>query len=246
MKSIKLTVYFSLILFITLPSYASNVFIVAPHFTDLIEKDGTGAYQKLMKEAAKRSGVTFNEKFTPEKRAIMLFTSKKCDCIYSYANIMREKFGRNNIVASFPLGVIKEYMFTKKGDPILTSTEQLKGKMIGAKLGNEIWHTELLEAGVKIEMVSKDSQNIRKLEKGNIQVFLGFLPDVTQYLDKLAYSPEHPLVIEYDQITCHANSDTRKFIQQLSQALKNMKNDGTTARILGPLYLDFDGNDIAE
>ena len=220
-------------------SAAAEILIVAPYITGLVEDDQTGPYQLILQEASMRSGANYKELTYPEKRAVNMFKSKKAACMYSYSSIMKKEFGEDKIVTSFPLGVYKEYMFTKKGKPALTSATQLKGMSVSATLGTEDWHTELNNAGIKIDYIANDIQSIRMLEQERIQVFLGFIPDLTNYLHRLSYSPEHPLVEDYDQITCHASPKTKKFISQISKSLSSMKADGVTKNILGPLFIDF-------
>ncbi|TVP15657.1 substrate-binding periplasmic protein [Shewanella sp. KCT] len=220
--------------------WAAEISLVAPHFTGLINKQHSGPYQNLLQEAAGMAKVDFVEDVIPEKRAIYMFRKRRYDCIYSYANVMRQEFGVDKIVTSFPLGVFKEYMMTLRGTPALTSTAQLQGGLVGATLGTEVWDQELLASGVKIEYAATDEQNIKKLESGRIQVFLAYLPDVNQYLYRLSYSPAHPIRIEFDQITCHRTPKTEAFVDAISKALREMKRSGRTAQLLGEHYLEFD------
>lgn len=244
MQLVEKAIFFSLALCFTFSSNAEEISVIAPHFTGLVTEDGTGPYQNLVREAARRADISFKEVVAPDKRAIYLFKAKKYDCIYSYTNILRAELGDQNIISSFPLSAFKEYIFTKKGGSTLTSINQLKGISVGSKIGNEIWHDKLVSAGVKIDYSSDDIYSIKMLENGRIQAYLGFLPDNTKYLSKLNYSPEHPLFTDFDKITCHVNPKTKKFIKRISSSLREMKNDGTTSKILGAIYLDFDENEF--
>ncbi|GGB20930.1 substrate-binding periplasmic protein [Agarivorans gilvus] len=178
-----------------LSAVAKPVSISTPYYTDLTNEQLTGPYQIILREAARRSGLRYAESFYPEKRALRLFMIGMYDCTYGYSDEMKRRFGEDNILLSFPFGLIKEYMFTKKGTQALTSIEQLRGKSVGATLGTERWHKHLTDLGIQVRYVVKDINSIRMLEDGRIDVFLGFLPDLTKYIDRLSYSPQHPIVV---------------------------------------------------
>ena len=101
--------------------------IIAPYITGLVEADGSGLYQQVLKEAARRAGVTFNETGYPVKRALKALEKEEGDCIYSYADQAEAIFGKENIITSFPMSVFKLYMFTRKGEAAPVSVESLKG-----------------------------------------------------------------------------------------------------------------------
>lgn len=154
----------------------------------------------------------------------------------------RSQFGKNEILGSFPLGFFKQYIFTKKVTTPLISINQLQDLNVGGIFGDEEqpWYKNFTNYGVVFEFVRHNEQNISKLNKGRIDAFISFLPDISQYTDQLSYSPDHPLLIAYDRITSYNTPEAHKFMTRISNALKEMKLDGTTKIILDNYYLEFD------
>ncbi len=166
--------------------------------------------------------------------------------MYAYTDHAVEKLGKEQVVASFPIGIFKQYIFTIKGKSVFTSIYQLKGKTVGGVLGDDVqsWYPNFTKAGIHLELVESTEQNIKKLNLGRLHAIVSFLPDITEYVDQLSFDPGHPLLISYDRITCHNTQQGRQFIEKISSALQEMKNDGTMKKILGSFFLEYNENEI--
>jgi len=220
--------------------------IIAPRIEGLIEKGGKGVYQNLVEEASKRTGVEITEHIYPQKRALKLFFAKKHPCIYVYTDLAVTKLGRDRVIASFPLGSFKQYIFTAKGKPIITSIVALKGLRVGGVLGDteQDWFTQFKSHDIQYGLVPNIQQNVDMLILGRIDAMVSFMPDAAKWLSQLSYDASSPLFSAYDRLTCHINAQTKDFIRVMSSILKKMKQDGTTKKILGDLYLDYDDEDF--
>ncbi len=220
--------------------------LLAPGIIGLVEEGGTGKYQLVMREAAKRANLTVTERYYPQKRALKIFFFKDYPCIYAYTDLAVEKLGKEQVVASFPIGVFKQYIFTQKGKSVFTSISQLKGKSVGGVLGDDMqpWYPNFTKAGIHLELVASTEQNIKKLHSGRLDAMVSFLPDIVEYVDQLSFAPDHPLLISYDRITCRNTPEGRQFIEKISPVLQEMKHDGTMKKILGTFYLEYDENEI--
>lgn len=221
--------------------------LLAPNIVGLVEEGGTGQYQLVIREAATRANLTFTEYFYPQKRALMMFFNQDAPCIYAYTDLAVETLGREQVVASFPLGVFKQYIFTKKGTPVFTSIDQLKGKSVGGVHGDDIqpWYPKFTAVGIHLELVSSTEQNIEKLQLGRLDAMISFLPDISEYVDQLSFAQDRPLLVSSDRITCHNTPEGREFIDKISPALQTMKYDGTMKNILGVFYLEYDVNELS-
>ena len=146
------------------PVYSTD--LLAPNILGLVDKAGTGKYQLVMREAAKRANITFTEYYYPQKRALKIFLAGRATCIYGYSDLASEERGKENIIVSFPIGVFKQYIFTKKGTPALTSYEHLKNKSVGGVLGDDLqpWFSSFTLAGIHLNLVNSTEQNLRMLD----------------------------------------------------------------------------------
>ncbi len=79
----KKTIFSSMLIMFSFMIQVHAIDIIAPGISGLIEKDGKGVYQLLIKEAAKRAMINYKEYFFPQKRALLRFFSKDYMCIYA-------------------------------------------------------------------------------------------------------------------------------------------------------------------
>ncbi len=214
--------------------------ILAPAIQDMVTESGDGKYQQVMKESAKRAGVTYQEIFYPIKRALAVFEHEEKDCIYSYMDQAKEIAGPEKIITSYPITVFKLYMFTRKGTEPPTSPEQLVGKQVGGVMGHEGFYDRLKDLKIDYSMANDDNQNLKMLEMERVDVLLGFLPDLAEASADMAYAPDAYLYTGYDAINCRKNPETEIFIEKISRAIKEMKADGTLKSIMGSYYVEFE------
>lgn len=229
---------FTYVSLLTSPCLALD--IIAPGIPGLIEENGKGVYQVLIKEASSRANLVINEHFFPQKRALKLFFDKNYTCIYAYTDLAISRLGQEQIRASFPLGSFKQYIFTAKGTPLISSVKALKGLRVGGILGDteQDWFKQFKRLNINYNLVPRIEQNVRMLKLGRLDAMVSFMPDAAKWQNQLNYDAANPLFSAYDRLTCHNNTQGRYLIQTLSPQLEQMKQDGSTKRILGDLYLE--------
>ena len=179
---------------------ANAIDIIAPGIDGLIKADEKDAYQVLIKEAAKRAGIDYKEHFFPQKRALSYFLVRSTHA-FMHIRILPYP-GWEKIRISFPLGIFKQYIFTKAGSSALTSIDQLKGKRVGGILGDDEQDrfSAFEKAKINYVFVTRIEQNVKKLLSGRIDTMISFMPDVAAYEDTLSYVKDKPLFSSFDMI----------------------------------------------
>ncbi|MDX1802297.1 MAG: hypothetical protein R3303_15300 [Marinobacter sp.] len=218
----------------------ADVRLAVPHITSLLEADGSGVYQRLVSQALKAVPFSVEQHFYPYKRALRSFERLRADCVYSFTDVLQDEFGRDNIIASFPLGKFSFYLFTRQGEPALISTDQLPAGRVGGVIGHESYLRQIMDDLDSVLWVTSDEQNLEMLRLGRINAMIAAIPDIRPYLDNLNYAPGHPLLVGYDRITCHDTDKNRAFLSALSEQLIKLKDAGIYQAVAGSLYVDFD------
>ncbi|WKE64576.1 transporter substrate-binding domain-containing protein [Gallaecimonas kandeliae] len=214
--------------------------VAAGIFTGLTNAEGTGPYQQVLHEAARRAGIKLDERVYPMKRAQHLFREHQVLALYGMTEAILAHESEDKILASYPVGAFKIYFFTLKGQAPISRYAQLAGKTVGGVLGNEAFYRPLKEKGIKVEYLADESTQLKKLEAGRIAALVGFIPDLVPVLDKLSWDPRFPLWEGYDYMTVWKTPEGQAFVNAISPALVSMHDDGTTARILGKRFVPFD------
>ena len=219
---------------------ADEIKVAAGVFIGIIEEDGQGPYQLILKEAAKRADIDFTEVVYPLKRAVLTFTERRALTVYGMTEAVIEEIGEDNIITSYPLGIYKVFIFTHKGEPAISNYDQLKGKVLGGVNGYQTYYRGLIEQGIDITYFAQEEHQLMRYEKGRIDAIIGFMPDWMPYLDRLTYDPNFPIIVGYDYMTVWKTPAGRAFVDKISPVLQGMKLDGTLKEILGDRYMDFD------
>jgi hypothetical protein len=219
---------------------AEDVKVSLPEIYGLIQADAPGPYQKILAEASKRSGYAISENVYPIKRAIMTFMSGRSLAVVGLASEILRNVDSKNIVATYPLSVYKAFIFTRKGEPAISSMSQLNGKVVGITLGYEFNSVQWDKYQINLQHFSNEKYQFNRLYAGRVDAIVGFLPDWIPFLESLSYDPEFPIEVGYDYIIVWNNPKGRRFAEKISYALLHMKEDGTLKEIMGDRYMEFD------
>jgi len=217
----------------------TNFVILAHKIPNLVEENGKGAYQLIMREAARNGGVAFKEEFYPSKRALKMVYNKEALCIYIFSNDAEKELGKDKVITSPAIGMGALYIFTLKGVKPFSSIDELKGKTISGTLGAEGYYESLVKKNINIDYATTNEQNIKKLKMGRVDAILGFLPDLNMHLHELSYNPEFTLLKFTDRVTCHNNKEGRKFLKAIAPAIEEMKKNGRVKELRGEFYFEF-------
>ncbi len=217
-----------------------EVHVVAGIFMGIIQEDGQGPYQIILRQAAARADIQITETVYPLKRAIRAFSDRKALAIYGMTDAVIKNTGDDGIITSYPLGVYKLYIFSRKEDPPISSYAQLKGKRLGGVIGYEEYYREILKHNIQIDYLAAEKSQFEKLERGRIDAIIGFMPDWISHLSLLSYDPGFPVHIGYDYMTVWDTPAGRSFVNRISPALQSMHADGTLKKILAERYMEFE------
>ncbi|MBC7184528.1 MAG: transporter substrate-binding domain-containing protein [Marinobacter sp.] len=219
----------------------SPVRLAVPDITSLLTENRDGVYQRILHRALKGLEVDVRERFYPYKRAMLVFEQGEADCIYSFTQVLEQRLGEEAVIASFPLGKFSYYLFTPKGDDPVRHLSQLEGQSVGAVIGHEAYLDEVLEGqDINVIWSKSDAQNLAMLEHDRFGAMIAAVPDILPYVDSLSYDPDAPLLESYDRLTCHNTKANRRFLDNLSEALRRLKAAGIYRELAGDVYVEFD------
>ncbi|OUS02436.1 hypothetical protein A9Q81_08615 [Gammaproteobacteria bacterium 42_54_T18] len=217
MKS-NLIVFVFIALFST--TVQSEVSVFALDIPGLHQKDGKGEYDKIISKAVVQSGKA-KVVVLPPARAEAEFT--KCNnCCLSPANKNPDfyEYG-DNVVVTKAMSVAKVYIFTGKGEAIISDLKGLAGKNVGARNGMP-YGKKFDASGISPKLVSDIKTNIKKIDSGRIDAFIAYYPDAYTVFEELGIDPyphdvEHPIAVHPDSLICRGTG--AGFIKEFNAAV---------------------------
>jgi ABC-type amino acid transport substrate-binding protein len=212
--------------------------IVALSIPGVFEPDKGGDYDKVLAKVA-ASGVPVDYTVAAPARAEAEFKEKKVGC--STPIDVRFWPGKEKLVNSAPMNVVKIYLFSRPGEGPYTSLGQLKGKHLGARRGLP-YGPKLASSGMTPELVNEDDQNVQKLQSKRIDAFLAYVPDMWFWSkDKKQPLPnhdkDHPFDIHNDALLCYDTPENRAYLKAFDAVIEKLRSSGELQKILGPSYV---------
>ncbi len=197
----------------------------------------SGVFIELTRTLADRSKLEIEIVVIPPKRAIAYFQDQRFDVLFPGMDVY---FPPGHLpVKSEELITVKcDFVFTKKGTPMLTTIDDLRGKRVGITLGYPYTRELLDNPHIIFDKAPSDEINTKKLIAGRIDAFVveertgtqAFLNTGLQ--EMVQYDKAAPIS---EQEVYYAFQDTekgRQLAHLITQALREMKEDGTFAEIM--------------
>lgn len=218
-------------------AHAQSLKLVTYDIPMLVVNENEGVFIELAKETAKRAGVDIIIEIRPIQRAIKTFMDGNADILYpALTSYFPADF---KVEQTEPIFQKRDFIFTMKTQPILTTIKELEGKKVG--IVNAAPYSQELLGNQKIifDRVITDDLNAKKLVKGRLDATVieeksalsAF--NAINAMDSVHYNPDNPVTIQdaYFAFQKSNSGNAAKF----SSALVQMKKDGTFGQIMSKI-----------
>ncbi len=202
----------------------------------MVVDEQNGVFIELTKTIAQGSNLDIEFIIAPPKRTISDFLENKIEVLFPALDV------------SFPVGIkpikskeliyIKEdFVFTKKGNPMLKSLKDLKGKKIGITRGYPYARELTDNDQITVDVANSDELNVRKLMKGRIDAFVveeksGLKSFENEGINDFQYDPDVPVSKQDVYYAFQNNENGKDLANILSKVLGLLKQDGTFNNIM--------------
>ncbi len=202
----------------------------------MVIDNNNGVFVELTKAIAKEAGFELEISIKPAKRIGGEFMEGKVDSIFPALDVM---FPPGKILKSSEnIYVKQDFVFTKKGSPILKTIKDLEGKNVGITRGYPYVKELIDNKNIKLQIVSKDEMNTKKLIAGRIDAFVveeksGIKAFSNSGLNgQFQYDKTVPLSKQDVYYAFQNNEKGKKLEAAFSIALKKIKENGTFGKIM--------------
>lgn len=198
--------------------------VAAVHIPLMSESPTQGVFIDLLKDISQRSGLEFDVKVYPGKRAHYLFQQGEVDLLLPFPKGNRKKTG----LLTDPIYSKRDFIFVKKGTPIPKTLEEAAGMRLGITEHYKYDARLYAQADLKLETTHSDLLNVRKLHSGRIDGFVAEEYSALSALKKsgfedILYDQDHP-VFTYDAVMLvQTTTQGLKTLEQINAALAELK-----------------------
>ncbi|MCP4105216.1 MAG: transporter substrate-binding domain-containing protein [Desulfobacteraceae bacterium] len=203
----------------------------------MVLDENHGNFIELTRAISERAGIDIEIVVKPTKRTIQNFKLNETDVLFPALDV---NFSPENqpIKSGELLYVKRDYIFTRKGDPLLRSIKELECKKVGITLGYPYARKLTGNSLIEFDMAHCDEINVLKLTNKR---FDAFVVEETTGLkafqdkgasDEVQYDPDSP-ISEMDVYYAFQNTKKGKWLAEVvTIVLSEMKQDGTFSEII--------------
>ena len=208
-----------------------TVDIAALEFTGVIQQNGRGAFDLMMKDLAKSSTVNHNyQVYSPARGAKMLFSGRS-DCLIP-GSLYPPYYKNMAVIHSESFTKVRYIAFTLPKEKAIISKAELSGKVIGILRDEDTWNYEqrFQIKNAKYVKVSTLESLVEMLYHQRIDVAIHDQSDfitMAKHLKKAVpnYDITKPMAIDKIVISCHDNAKNRAYLQAISPFLQDMNKN---------------------
>jgi len=208
-----------------------SVDITALEFTGVIQQNGQGAFDLMMKDLAKSSNVNHNYQVYSPARGAKMLLSGRSDCLIP-GSLYPPYYKNMSVIHSESFAKVRYLAFTLPKEKTITRKIELSGKVIGILRDEDIWDYELrfqIDNASYVKVSSLKSL-VEMLYHQRIDVAIhdqGDFIGMTKHLKKAEpnYDITKPMAVDKIVISCHDNAKNRAYLQAISPFLKKVIKD---------------------
>lgn len=196
-----------------------------------VESETKGLFIELTREIARQTGSDIDIKVLPPLRAIHGYFDGSYAALFPALDVTFAP-GQPITRTAESIDCKEDFVFTKKGAPLLKTLGDLKGKHVGITRGYPYAREVTENKNMVIEAATSDETNIRKLIAGHLDAFvLDEKTGVQAFQDlglsaEMQYAPKQPVSRQDVYYAFQNTPDGRALATKFSQALASMKASG--------------------
>lgn len=204
----------------------------------MVEDAEHGLFIELTKAIAERSGLDIEIQVVPAKRASVYFQEGDIHVLFPAVD---RKFPPDQLPNRSKEAIFskKTYIFTRKDSPVFKSVQELEGKRVGVTRGYAYPEELLSNPKILLDEANNDEASAKKLLAGRIDAFVveeqsglnAF--NASGAMDGVHYDAESPVEVEDVYYAFQRTDEGAALAERFSNALSDMKQDGSFKKILG-------------
>ena len=201
-----------------------------PHY---VESDDTGVFINLTREIAKRAELDITITLYPRLRAFQFFNAQTADALFPVVDVDFEVLPIQPLLSD-SFYTKTDYIFTRNGSPLLSTIEQLKqAGAVGIVLGYPYSPEIMFSTELTLTRAINDHQLVKRLLGRRIEAAiieeisaLRVIHDLNAS-GKLQYRQHHPISTMHTYYALPNTPTGAKLKQRISEAIAEIKRDGT-------------------
>ncbi|MGL1934278.1 MAG: transporter substrate-binding domain-containing protein [Fibrobacterales bacterium] len=191
-------------------------------------ESGSGFALDLFTEINKVVDLPLEITPVPFSRAIKMFKEKQATCYLGGDKKAAWDYMNMHALESTPFFEGRVEVFTLRSQPIISSVDTLKTKIIGVQRAVHSLMKNLKHLELNYATVNSTLQNYFKLQKGRIDAFIGYGEHLPSEMSASIHNdPGFVLYANNESLVCHVTKSNQRIIDTFNKGLAEIKSNGT-------------------
>ena len=172
----------------------------------------------------------------PLRRTIALYLDKQTDCLLGGDAQAIAAFKPMDDVYSLPIRSAGIVIYSLAGKPVIHSYDEARRAHLGLEAGFDFHALLDRLPRLRQEAASAESQ-VKKMQAGRIDAYVGLFPPSKRYGDQLAFDPHFMLMTWTDTLHCKPEKDNAAFVQSFNNFVTAYEKSGALRQTYGKHFV---------
>lgn len=202
----------------------------------LVESAASGLFIDLVEPVAAEAHQPIRISVMPPPRAVQSFASGSQAMLFPALDVLFP-VGMPIVRSKEAIDCKEDYVFTRRGTPLLSSLADLKGKRVGITRGYPYAREVSESTQYTVETANTDYANLRKLIAGRLDAFIldektGIRAlEANGLTQQVQYDAKRPVFRQEVYYAFQNNAEGKALAERFSAALERLKRDGRYQKI---------------
>lgn len=208
--------------------------VIMPVWGLTLQENGEGLYNKLFQFLLADKSDQYVIKYVPYEEALRLLVYGTVDCAYpipkSELDIPFAHVSYGNLDETRPVFISYAYVFSRSGDPVISSYDEMRDKVM-IQIEGENYNHDFSSLGVEMVNVASETEKVELLMTGRAHAMIASMPDILYSfralkIEPFAHNMEFALMDYPNVLTCHRSKRTRALMEHFNARIAATLADG--------------------
>jgi len=209
--------------------------VIMPLWGPSIQADGTGMFVDLFKFVLQGHEDRYEIEYVSYDKALRLLLYSDVDCAYPVSKktimVSMQHTDPSQMVQSLPVLVSKTYVFSRPGEPVFSSMDELKDKLL-IQIRGENYNHNFKTAQARFWNVDTEPEKVRVLLGGRGDAMLGSMPEILISFAELGvemppYDPDFSVLDYNNAMTCRSSAEAQSLVELFNRRIRETVEDGS-------------------
>lgn len=212
--------------------------IIIPTWGLTLQENGEGLFNELLQFLFSENQTAIKLEYVAYEEALRRLMHGEAQCAYPIPKraleVTLQHATKEDFIESHPVLISRSHVFSRMGDPILSSMASLNGKTL-IQIRGENYNHNFRHIDAKLLNVASETEKVGLLLAGRGHAMIASMPDILYSFralktDALPYDSQFTLLDYPNSVTCRRTAATEALIANFNERIEQTLTNGSLRR----------------